>query len=418
MNKDSLRISAIGLVIAILGFGVAYQFVEPSPPNTITIATGSKTGAYFKFATDYQKSLAHEGIHLEILNSQGSVENIQLLNEGKVDLAFVQGGVGNAERDPNLVSLGSLYFEPLWVFVQSQSTVKRLNDLNGLKIAAGSEGSGTWAVAKQLLDQNDIETTGKTIHHISSADGARDLLAGKIDAAFFVTSPSSPLIQDLLANENIRLLNFDRAAAYTRQMRYLSAVTLSQGVVSLSQDIPTSDVTLLAPAATLATHADLHPALQNLLIQATQKIHGSGSILAEPGLFPSTRFVDYPLSADAERYLNSGPPFLQKYLPFWGAVMFDRLKVMLVPLITLLIPLIKIFPPTYRWRVRSRIYRWYEALADIEHRAAQSSETAHDRLIEELTAIEQDVKNLKVPLSYSDELYNLRLHIDLIKRTL
>ncbi|PCI38906.1 MAG: C4-dicarboxylate ABC transporter substrate-binding protein [Rhodospirillaceae bacterium] len=415
MNKDSLRISALGIFIAIIGFVIAYQFVEPSPPNTLTIATGSDTGAYFKYANRYKDILAQSGIELNVISTQGSVENIQLLKDGKVDLAFVQGGVGDATRDPNLVSLGSVYFEPLWVFVRKNSSIKRLNDLSGRKVAVGTKGSGTWAIAEQLIAKNKISTDSKFIQHLSSADSAKALLAGKVEAAFFVTSPTSELIGKLLKTKNIRLLSFERAAAYTNQMRYLSAVTLSQGVISLSQNIPTTDKTLLAPAATLATRTDLHPALQNLLIQAMSEVHSVGSIFAEPGQFPSTQFVDYPLSANAERYLTDGPPFLQRYLPFWGAVLFDRLKVMLVPLLTLLIPLMKIFPPAYRWRVRSRIYQWYDILADIERRS-KSESTFH--LIDELTALEDEVRALKVPLSYTDQVYNLRLHIDLIKRSL
>jgi len=418
MNTDSLRIAALGILIAIVGFFVAYQFVEPSPPQTLTIATGSKTGGYFQFAQRYQTVLARDGIQLNIINTKGSVENIQLLNEGKADVAFVQGGVGDATRDLNLVSLGSLYFEPLWVFVQKDSSVQRLSDLAGLRLAVGAEGSGTWPVAEQLLQLNEIDLGGDNILHLSSSDAAKALAAGTIEAAFFVTSPSSPLIKDLLQSKTLRLLSFDRSAAYTHQMRSLSAVTLPQGVISLRRDIPATDITLLAPAATLVTHENLHPALQNLLIQATLEVHGQGSIFAEPGQFPSTRFVDYPLSADAERYLKNGPPFLQRYLPFWGAVLFDRLKIMLVPLLTLMIPLIKIFPPAYRWRVRSRIYRWYETLADIERRAHDANVQVQEQLNGELTAMEHDVKSLKVPLSYSDELYNLRLHIDLIRRSL
>ncbi|PHS79376.1 MAG: C4-dicarboxylate ABC transporter substrate-binding protein [Rhodospirillaceae bacterium] len=415
MNKDSFRISALGIFIAIIGFVIAYQFVEPSPPQTITIATGSKTGAYFKYGKRYKEILAKDGIELNIINTQGSIENIQLLKDGKVDVAFVQGGVGNGERDPNLVSLGSVYFEPLWVFVRKNSSIKRLNNLSGQTVAVGAQGSGTWAIAEQLIAQNKISTDSKYIKHLSSADSAQALLAGKVEAAFFVTSPTSDLIGKLLKSKNIRLLSFDRAPAYTNQMRYLSAVTLSQGVISLSRNIPSTDKTLLAPAATLATKADLHPALQNLLIQAMSDVHSDGSIFADPGHFPSTQFVDYPLSADAERYLTDGPPFLQRYLPFWGAVLFDRLKVMLVPLLTLMIPLIKIFPPAYRWRVRSRIYQWYDILADIERRG-KSEATFH--LLDELTALEDEVRALKVPLSYTDEVYNLRLHIDLIKRSL
>jgi len=416
VNKDSLRISALGLVLLVAGFVVAFQFVEPSPPSTITIAAGSKTGAYYQFAQRYSEIMARQGIRLNVLETQGSVENIQLLTSGKADVAFVQGGVGNAAETPDLRSLGSLYFEPLWVFVQKRSPVQHLSDLSGRTFAAGTEGSGTWAVARQLLEQNDVAASGKNVRHLSSADAARAVLAGEVEAALFVTSPTAQLVKDLLSAKGLRLLNFDRAEAYTRQMHYLSAVTLHRGVISLSGDIPPANVTLLAPAATLATHQDLHPALQNLLIQATIEVHGGGGVFEDPGQFPSAQFVDYPLSPDAERYLKSGPPLLQRYLPFWAAVLFDRLKVLLVPLITLLFPLFKILPPAYRWRVRSRIYRWYETLGEIEQRAAAGENRL--TLQHELSDMENEVRSLKVPLSYADQVYSLRLHIDLIQRSL
>lgn len=351
------------------------------------------------------------------------MDNIHLLSEGQADVAFVQGGVGSAEQQPDFVSLGSLYFEPLWVFVKSTSPITKLSDLADTPIAAGSEGSGTWAVVRQLMEQNGVATSGANIKHLSSADAARALFAGGVEAAFFVTSPNSPLMRDLLAAEGLRLLNFTRAQAYARQLRYLSTVTLHQGVISLANDVPSQDMTLLAPAATLATRSNLHPALQNLLVQATLEVHASGGVFEDPGQFPSTLYVDYPLSADAKRYLEDGPPFLQRYLPFWAAVLFDRLKVMLVPLLTLLIPLFKILPPAYRWRVRSRIYRWYDDLAAIEARAAKArengaSEDERPKLAKALLDLEHEVQSLKIPLSYRDEVYNLRLHINLVQRSL
>jgi len=419
MNKDSLRIAAISILILVAGFVFTYQFVEPAPPRIITIASGGPSGAYYAFAQRYHEQLAEHGIQLNVLETAGSIENIDLLKSGQADVAFVQGGTGNAQADPQLVSLGSLYFEPLWVFVNARANVQTLSDLNGLNIAAGAQGSGTWAVVRQLLEINRIPADSPAIAHLSTPDAVRALVDGRVDAAFFVTSATSQVVRDLLMRPELHLLSFERAVAYTRQHPYLSAVTLHRGVISLSDDIPASNVTLLAPAATLAARNDLHPALQTLLVQAAHKIHGGGGVFEQPGQFPSAQFVDYPLSTDAERYLQNGPSFLQRYLPFWAAVLVDRLKVMLIPLLTLLIPLGKILPPAYRWRIRSRIYRWYKDLIRIE-RAAVDTAKPDERgaLLTELTAMEEDLKSLHVPLSYTDEVYNLRLHIEMVKRTL
>ena len=416
MTRDSIRITLIAITIAVAGFALAYQFVEPSPPKSLTIAAGSKTGAYYAFAKRYHDVLAREGITLNVLETGGSVDNIALLSDGKADVAFVQGGVGDANAQPTFQALGSLYLEPLWVFVRGDAPVRALSDLNRHHIGAGGEGSGTWAVTRHLLGLNGVATSGAFVHHLSSAGAARALIAGELDAAFFVTAPTAPLVRELLATDGLRLLSFARAEAYTSQNRHLSAVTLHQGVISLSRNVPPADITLLAPAATLATTAALHPALVQLLARATIEVHGAGGLFESPGRFPSTLYTDYPMNDDAQRYLQKGPPFLQRFMPFWAAVLFDRLIILAVPLVTLLIPLMKILPPAYRWRIRSRIFRWYADLAAIEGRALAGEDKA--RLDQELDAMAHEVQMLKVPLSYADQVYDLRLHIDLIQRNL
>lgn len=294
MNKDTLRIAAISILVLAAGFVFTYQFVEPAPPRQITIASGGQSGAYYAFAKRYHDVLARQGITLKVLQTAGSIENIALLNSGKADVAFVQGGTGDDKSSPELVSLGSLYFEPLWVFARTETPVQKLSDLQGLTIAAGAEGSGTWAVVHQLLAINQVASDTTHVQHLSSPDAARALLQGEVDAAFFVTSPSSPLIRELLNQPSLKLLNFERAAAYTRQHRYLSAVTLHQGVISLSADIPPQNMTLLAPAATLAARNDLHPALQTLIVRAASEIHGAGGCLRTPANSPPPSFLISP----------------------------------------------------------------------------------------------------------------------------
>jgi len=419
MNKDSIRIAVISVAVLVAGFVFAYQFVEPAPPREITIATGGPNGAYYAYAKRYQSILARQGITLNVVESAGSIENISLLESGQADVAFVQGGTGDAAANPELLSLGSLYFEPLWVFVRADLNVAKLSDLSGLNIAAGAKGSGTWAVAQQLLDINQVSTDAPEIAHLSSTEAVRALMSGGVDAAFFVTAPTSKVVGELLQQSSLKLLNFERANAYTRQHHYLSAVTLHQGVISLGDNIPATDTTLLAPAATLAVRETLHPALQTLIVQAASEIHGGGGVFEDPGQFPSTHYLDYPLSDDAKRYLENGPSFLERYLPFWAAVLADRLKVMLIPLITLMIPLAKILPPAYRWRIRSRIYRWYKDLIRIEHAMqAAPKDAERQALLDELSSMAEDVRDLHVPLSYTDEVYNLRLHIEMVMRTL
>jgi hypothetical protein len=238
----------------------------------------------------------------------------------------------------------------------------------------------------------------------------------RIDAAFFVASPRSSAVRKLLKDEQVTLLSFDRAEAYTRVYRFLSSVKLPEGVLDFEANLPNEDKTLLAATASLVAREDLHPALVDLLLQAASEVHGPGGMFEQPGEFPSTLYLDYPLNSDAKRYFKYGPPFLQRYLPFWAANLIERAKVMLLPFIALLFPLFKIMPPTYRWRVRSRIYRWYRELLalDLAIRPGRSPKQIEEDLAD-LDRLENEVRKVSIPLSYADELFALRFHIEMVR---
>lgn len=422
---DSLKIFGPASLLMIIGFVVAYQFVDPAPPDTITIGTGTTEGAYYQFAQRYRDFLTGEGITLNIESTAGSVENLRRLEADPesapdaVNVAFVQGGTEAAATSTDLLSLGSLYFEPLWLFHRADMSPKHLSDLHHKKIAVGPEGSGTRAVALQLLADNDFDTAAGTLLPLTGNPAAEALAAADIDAAFFVASPSSTVVRHLLQTPGVALMSFHRADAYTRIHRFLSKVVLPAGVIDFKKNIPAQDTALLAPTANLVVKPDFHPALIDLMLQAAAKVHGPGDLFERPGQFPAPEFLAFPLSPDAKRFFDYGPPFLQRYLPFWAATLVDRLKVMLVPLLALLLPLFRVMPPAYRWRVRSRIYRWYRELDDVDLAAKQDPTAGRlVELINELNRIEKDLVKVPIPLSYHDELYNLRLHINLVRRQL
>ena len=412
---------APAIIVTLIGFLVAWQFVNPAPPRTIVIATGQKDGAYYQFAERYRELLEAEGIELQIRETAGSIENIRLLEDphSDVDLAFVQGGVGAQAESDSIVSLASLYFEPLWVFYRGNQIVNRLTGFSQKRMSIGAEGSGTRAVALTLLEDNHLDAAPDYLLSMGNREGQEALMGGNIDAAFFVASPKSKLIQNLLRDEDINLMSFQRATAYTRRHHYLSRVTLPEGVIDLKVNIPPHDTALLAASANLVATDKFHPALVSLLLQIAAKIHGGGDLFEKPGEFPNTRNLEFQLDDDAARYFKHGPPILQRYLSFWTANLIDRLKIMMVPLVTLLIPFFKIMPPTYRWRVRKKIYRWYRELQalDVDYPERESVENLQS-LLTRLETIEEEVRKVDVPLSYADELYDLRLHIGLVRSKL
>ena len=416
--KEFITTFGSAVLLIIVGFWVAYQFVAPPPPKKIVISTGSETGTYFKIAQQYRTALAEEGIELEIISSSGSGDNISRLLNKQADLAFIQGGTGKDEE--SLLSLGSLYYEPLWIFLGKESNIKNMADLSGQRIAIGKDGSGTQILAKQLLQLNHIDTQATELLELSSEDAAEALIQSKIDISIMVASVDSKIVQQLLRNKQVKLLTLHRADAYIRLIPYLSKISLPEGVIDLENNIPAHAVTLLAPTANLVVSEDFSSALSVLLLRAADKIHGSGSVFSAPGIFPSDQFTAYPVSDVAERFHTVGPPFLMRYLPFWPAVFIDRMIVMLIPLLALLLPLGKIMPPLYRWRIRSKIYRWYKELQEVDDAIHEQQLTLSElaQLSIELSQIENEVNKVKTPLSYADQVYNLLLHIDLVRKKL
>jgi hypothetical protein len=315
-----------------------------------------------------------------------------------------------------ILGVASLFFEPIWVFYRNPAPIDRLSLLQSKTIAVGPIGSGTRAIALDLLQENVIGESSARLLPLDAGQALRALTEQRIDAAFVIASAEAPVVQALLRLPDVRLMDFSRAEAYVRKHRFLSDIVLPEGAIDLGSNIPAQPVRLLAVTANLVVRRGIHPALVDLLLQATGEVHGKGGLFEEPSEFPSPRYLDFPLHPDAKRYYKSGPPFLQRYLPFWAAAQLDRLKVMLLPLLALVLPLVKIMPPTYRWRMRSRIYRWYREIQAVELQAEQSrSAELIERQLAELDRIEQDVTKVSIPLSFHDELYDLRMHLGLVR---
>lgn len=415
------------LCLVAVSVGMPY-LVGPPVPRTITMAAGSSTGVYYSVAQRYRALLQENGLELQLLETNGAVENLQRLTDREATLAIIQGGTGTAAEHIGLSSLASLYLEPVWIFHRTDSGVlDQLADLRGGRIAIGPVGSGTHTIALEWLTENGFElssemktdqalTDGTILLPLTGEAAASALEAHEIDAAFMVTGAESHVVARLMRRENIELMSLRRAAAYETRYRYLKTVTFAEGMLDLQRNLPDHDITMLATTASLVANDDLHPALIQLLLEAARDVHFTGGFFEAPREFPSPVGVDIEINPDAKRYFRDGPSFLYRYLPFRYANWLDRMKLLIAPMLMLLIPLFRFFPPLYRYGIRRRIYRWYRILREIDQKLKQHEDDSVDFTADilRLKSLETELAQVSVPLSYMEEFYNLRLHVNYV----
>lgn len=423
MNRNRIlkdwRNLAIAMVIAaLLGAGV---FVwESLPPRTFVMATGVEGGANYELGIRYQEILAREGVKLVLQPTTGSLDNLQRLRDSRsrVSVGFIQGGTTTRKESPELESLGSVFYEPLWLFRRTEVGAGA-QGLRGRRISIGPEGSGGRALALQILSRTKVDRIVGELSGFAPKVAEEKLIAGEIDAAFIVTGWESPVVQSLLNTKGIEADSYLRADALIAIYPFLQKLVLPAGVVDLAANLPPADVVLVAPKASLAVRADLHPALQYLLLEAAVQIHSQAGIFQKAGQFPAAESIDLPLSAEAQRFYKSGRPFLQGYLPFWVATLLEQTLVVLVPLVALLYPLSKLLPQTYDWMMQRKITRLYDEIRSIESdMEARGPEFDANALHAKLDRIDYRANHLRLPIDYASKLYTLRSHIDLVRTRL
>lgn len=421
-SRELLWIAAAAAVVLTVALYVATRVADPAPPSTLAISTASKGAPYHSYATQYAPLFARNNVRLDVRESGGSMDNIARLRDPRsgVGAGFVQGGLTSANEAPELLSVGRVAYEPLWVFHNGGLRLQRLADLAGRRVLVGPAGGGTNGLALRLLAANGITAANATLINRELPDYVDLLAKGEADAGFLVLAPEARTVQRLLRTPEVRLMSFANADAYVQKFPFLSRLDLREGVVDLGARIPPQDVTLIATSAALLVRRDAHPALVNLLAQAVADVHGRPAVDARgearlfhrAGEFPTAADPEFPMSDDARRVYRAGAPFLQRYMPFWMATMIDRLVVSLVVLLPLLIPAMRFAPQIYRWRVRRRILRWYAVLKDLESGLEANPTVAErQRALADLDRIEAAVNDTVVPLGFTDQLYQLKAYI-------
>jgi TRAP transporter TAXI family solute receptor len=415
------------LTLALLAF--TYWWLDPNPPKRVVLATGPAQSAYDEFGKRYATALARYGITVELLSTEGSSANLELLRSGQADIGFVQGGSADFgyDEEESIVSLGSLFVEPLWLFyredaaqrLKQKPTIANLSELQGGRVNVGTPGSGVPRLFATLLDVNRLDRQKMQLSELEQTPATVAFLDGDLDALVFASAPESLMVQMLLQSPGVHLLDFAQSEAYSRRFAYLTPVVMPQGVVDLSKNVPAQDVRLVASTTSLLAGAKTHPAILQLFAQTATDLHGGGGWFSRAREYPSLEHSEVPLSPEAVRAIKNGPPFLQRYLPFWLANLVERMWLAMGLILALALPLSRVVPPLYAFRIRSRVFRWYAQLRSIEQRSQDNDGPLPlSELLEQLDALEEKVEQVVVPLSYTDELYALRNNIALVRQKL
>ena len=416
MKYNFFTVSIPILLLVIASFYLTSKFIEPSSKKEITIATGSIDGEYYQTALKYKEILEKQKVKVNILTSNGSMENIQLLNDKKADIAFIQNGIDELKEQTHITAIASIYYEPLWIFYKNDTyKMDYLIQLISKKISIGKEKSGTEDLALKILNDNGINKKNSQLLYNSTQEAKDLLIKGEIDAMFIVSSPNSNVIKELLENPDISLFSFKRAKAYSRKYSFLEATPIYEGTIDLYKNLPSQDINLLSTTANLIVRDDFSDELTRLILKEIKRIHNKKGLFETQNQFPNIDNLTIEINEDAQRYFTYGDTWLEKIFPYWIASNIDRLKILLIPLITLMIPLSKGFFPLYRWSIRSKIYKWYEEIHKIDLEAEDAKNEELKKYLEKIIALKKEIKaETKVPLSYMGEYYDLIMHLELI----
>ncbi len=415
----------IGFWLAVLlltgaAVAVSYHLTGPPPPKKIRLATGEAGGAYAEFGRQYAELLGKNGLEVELIETAGGIDNFSRLSDGQADVAFVQSGTYDRVEDPDRMVRGiaALGLEPLWVIYRGDQDVTDVAQFRGRTISIGPAESGTEVISRVILEVNGIDDENATLLHLPMSEAASRLEDGTLDVVFLVSSFQSKLIRRLLDNEELRLMNFRRNAAYIRIFPYLTPVGLAEGVLDLRDNVPPEPTSLLAPSVLLACRRDTHPRVVEQFITAARKIHSLGGRINQAERFPTLDGVDLPIHGTAEAYVRSGESLISRLVPYWAMHWVMRAQFLIIPLLTLWIPFFKILPLLYRYRISTLLKKHYAALRDMETGIERAE--SHDQLRDAIAALESlrnDMERLsrKIPAFYQQDVYHWRLHVSMVQ---
>jgi TRAP transporter TAXI family solute receptor len=398
---------------------IALTYFIPAPPSKVVMATAFKGASFEYYGQQYRDIFARFNVKLELRETAGGVENVALLQDPKSDvqIAFVQAGVSDGKHTPGILSLGTVYNQPYWIFYSATEPLDRLSQLKGKRIAVGPQGSGTRLAAEKILGKGGVNSETATLLPFAGLAAVNALSDKKVDAVWIIGSPDATAVKSFLGNPDVRLLGFPMAEAYTRIYPELVRLVLPKGVVDIDQTIPADDVQLIGTTTKVLVRSDLNPEIVELLLQTMTETHSRQEIFQRSGEFPNATDAEYPVAATAIDYYKNGPSYLRRHVPLWLSVHVQRAIAVLVAGVAIGLPLFHYLPLLYKWKMRRRLLHWYSQLKALE--ASFDASPSDKHLLEkqiEIERIEDAVSRIRFPLTFTDQLYNLRSHIDIVRR--
>jgi TRAP transporter TAXI family solute receptor len=421
MTPGHRRLFIIVALVLLTALGWALKVVlEPALQRTIVITTGADGGIYRGFADRYAPILKREGIKLEIRSSSGSVENYERLKDpnSPYEVGFIQSGTTRPQESDALQTIAAVSYEPIWVFYRGDAVITRLAQLRGKRVSVGVPGSGLLNVAQVLLGDSGVTATNTTLLQLDADKAYQGLESGQVDAAFFIGRPDAPM-QTTLLNSHLKLMSIAQADALVQKFPSLSKVIFPRASISIVDDLPPADVTLLAATALLVSKDTLHPAFIYLLLDAAKTVHGGEDYFTRLGAFPNLNSEEFPVSEESERYFKSGRPFLQRYLPFWLASFIERRLLILLPFMALLLGLLQALPRIVEARIKRRLVVWYREIKSLEdevwkHSTEPSAEQVA-RWRDEIENIDAHASEIRMPQRYFHDVYGLKQAIGIVR---
>jgi len=398
---------------------LALVYFIPTPPSKVVMATAFKGASFEYYGRQYQEIFARSHVVLELRETAGAVENLKLLQDRNagVQIAFVTGGLSDAKHTLAVLSLGTVYDQPFWIFYSANLQLDQLSQLKGKRIAVGPVGSATRYMAEQVLGKGGVNSETAALLPFAGSAAERALKNGEVDAVWIVGVPEATAVQSFLRDPNVRPMNFPMADAFTRVFPDLSRMTLPQGTVDIERVIPSTDVQLIGTKAKVLIRSDVHPEIVQLLLRTMKEVHGGSDLFHRSGEYPNGSDSEYPVAATAIEFYKNGPSFMQRHLPLWLSVHVQRAIAVLVTGVAIGLPLLHFVPQTYNWMTRRRLFYWYAELRAVE--TSFESATSYKQLVQKLAEIEHiedSLGKIHFPLTFADQVYTLRGHIDIVRQ--